>query len=84
MYRYKYRHRAQVLVVNGSQVDRILQSLTWRMSCSRRQISNSHNRLTLGQGQSGLGPQYRIPGRLILHRDVLDGVYHQRGLVTWH
>ena len=28
MYRYRYIHRAQVLVVKGSQVDRILQSLT--------------------------------------------------------
>ena len=81
---YRYRHKAQVLVVRGSQVDRILQSLTWRMSCSRRRISNSRSRLTLGQGLSGLGPQYRILGRLILNKDLLDGVYHQRGLVTWH
>ena len=75
MYRYRYRHRAQVLVVRGSQVDRILQSLTLRMSCSR---------LTLGQGLSGLGPYYRIPGRLILHKDISDEAYHQRGLVTWN
>ena len=29
----------------------------------QEKISNSHSRLTLGQGLSGLGPQSRIPGR---------------------
>ena len=53
-YRYRYRHKEQVLAVRGSQVDRILQSLTWRMSYSRRRISSSCNKLTLGQGLSGL------------------------------
>ena len=66
MYRSRYRHRAQVLVVRGSQVDRILQSLTWRMSYNRRQISSSRRGQTLGQGLSGLEPQFMIPGRLIL------------------
>ena len=27
---------------------------------------------TLGQGLSGLGPQFKIPGRWILHIDLLD------------
>ena len=76
MYRYRYRHRAKVLVVRGSQVESMLQSLILRMSYNMRHILSSHSRLTLGQGLSGVGPQYMILGRLILHRDLSNGVYH--------
>ena len=63
MYMYRYRHKAQVLVVRGSQVDKILLSLMGRMSSSRRMISSSRHRQTLGHGLSGIGPLFRIPDR---------------------
>ena len=63
MYRYMYRHSAHVLVVKGSQVDRILLSLMGRMSSSRRRTSSSRSKQTLGHDLSGIGPLFRIPSR---------------------
>ena len=36
MYRYRYKHRVEALVVRGSQVDMILLYLMGRMRCSKR------------------------------------------------
>ena len=63
MYMYRYRHKAQVLVVRGILVDRILIYLMGRMSNRRRRTSSSRNMHTLGHVLSGIGPLFKILGR---------------------